>query len=142
MRVGDIDQVGRLLLLEQTKNNTSRLIPLTDTAFREILPHLQNRHPDEYIFHRGQDLPAVFLLRPAQMFRDSFDAAKKRAGLDRITRHGMRHNAATHMLKNNVPLRIIAEVLGHKTLQMAMKYPHPDEVELCKVVSTLDHSIK
>ncbi len=123
LRVKDIDQGRHFIWLDETKNNTSRLVPLTDTAFREIIPHIAGRDPEEYVFHRGKELPDIYQRRPAQMFKESFDGAKRRAGLDRITRHGMRHTAATHMLKSKIPLRVIAEVLGHKTLQMAMRYP-------------------
>jgi integrase len=46
------------------------------------------------------------------------------------------------MLKSKIPLRVIAEVLGHKTLQMAMRYTHPDEDELRRAVETLDGLIE
>ena len=49
----------------------------------------------------------------------------------------MRHTAASHMLKSGISLRVIAEVLGHRTLQMAMRYTHPDEAVLREAVETL-----
>ena len=137
LKVRDVDQERKSISLEETKNNESRLIPLTETACREIMPLVANRRPDEYVFYSGEITPYL-ISKPASMFKEAFDSAKRRAGLDRITRHGMRHTAATHMLKNNIPLRVIAEVLGHKTLQMVMRYTHPDEEELRKAVNTLD----
>jgi integrase len=142
LRVKDIDMVRRSIHLEETKNGTSRDIPLTKTAFLQISPLVTGRDLQEFVFYSGKVLPKVLSDRPAQMFRESFDKAAARAGVDRITRHGMRHTAATHMLKNKIPLRTIAEVLGHKTLQMAMKYTHPDEDELRAAVDTLDGLIE
>ena len=89
--VKDVDIKRKSIWLTQTKNDDSRLIPLTDSAFREIAPFLIGRKSNEYIFHKGTELPINYQKRPASMFREAFDAAKKRAGVERITRHGLRH---------------------------------------------------
>lgn len=138
LKVGSVDKDKHSIWIDQTKNDESRRIPLTASAWKEIAPLIADRHPDEYVFHKGKVLPEMWTLKPASMFRDAFDQAKLAAGLDRITRHGMRHTAATHMMQNGVHIRTIAAVLGHKTLQMVMKYTHPDEAELRKAVDTLD----
>lgn len=136
LKVGSIQ--GKSIYLAQTKNDTSRRIPLTDSAWREIELLIAGRHEDEYIFAKGKDLPAIVRLRPASMFRTAFDQAKRAAGLDHITRHSLRHTAATHMLAAGVDIRTIAAVLGHKTLQMVLRYTHPDEAALKRAVDTLD----
>ena len=135
--VRDIDIKKKSVLLVESKNGESRLIPLTAAAFREIAPFIIGRKSNEYIFHKGTELPINYQKRPASMFREAFDAAKKKAGVERITRHGLRHTAASHMLKSGISLRVIAEVLGHRTLQMAMRYTHPDEAVLREAVETL-----
>ncbi|CAN5566183.1 hypothetical protein BH23CHL8_BH23CHL8_29440 [soil metagenome] len=45
-------------------------------------------------------------------FPDMLKAAK----LPRIPFHGLRHSAATAMLAAGVPLRTVADVLGHSTI--------------------------
>jgi len=141
LRVRDVNQESRTIILEETKNGERRTVPMTDTAYREIMPLVTGRSRDEYIFHKGTILPPIYQKRPAQIFREPFDSAKRRAGLDRITRHGMRHTAATHMLAHGVSIRVIAAVLGHKTLQMVFRYTHPDDSELRKAVGVLDHLV-
>jgi integrase len=138
LKVGDVDRDRRSIWLDKTKNNTSRCVPLTETAWAEILPLIDGRHDDEYIFHKGKDLPEMWKLKPASMFREPFDQARKAAGLEHITRHSLRHTAATHMLAAGVDIRTLAAVLGHKTLQMVLRYTHPDEAALRKAVDTLD----
>lgn len=140
LRVSDIDQERKSIWLDETKNDMSRLVPLTASAWSEIAPLLVNRHPDDYVFHRGRELSEAMQLKPASMFRGPFATAAKAAGLT-ITPHGLRHTAATHMMEAGVHIRTIAAVLGHKTLQMAMKYTHPDEAVLRKAVDTLDKLI-
>jgi site-specific recombinase XerD len=38
--------------------------------------------------------------------------------------HDLRHTAASYMIMNGVDLRTVADILGHKTIAMTMKYTH------------------
>ena len=38
--------------------------------------------------------------------------------------HDLRHSAAIYMVRNEMDLRLVAEILGHKTLHMTMRYSH------------------
>jgi integrase len=41
-----------------------------------------------------------------------------------FTPHDIRHTAASHLLMQGVDIRIIADILGHSTLAMIMRYTH------------------
>ena len=43
-----------------------------------------------------------------------FNRLIKAAGVRKITFHGLRHTAATLMLEQGIPLKVVAERLGHK----------------------------
>lgn len=45
------------------------------------------------------------------------DISKKKAGA-----HSLRHSLATNMLKNNTPLPVIKEILGHTNINTTEKY--------------------
>jgi integrase len=55
----------------------------------------------------------------------AFEAARKHAGVSRITPHGMRHTMATLLLAAGVHPKIVQERLGHKTVKMTLdRYSH------------------
>lgn len=144
LRVNMIDVKKRSIKLVLTKNGEERLIQLTDNAFRELARCVIGKKPRDYVFYdapSGEDsatLPPNYQKKPAALFRGPFDNAKKAIGLDWITRHTMRHTAATEMIRNGTDVRIVAEVFGWKVLQMAMTYTHPDEEMTRKAMAPLN----
>jgi integrase len=54
-----------------------------------------------------------------------FPNAVVKAGLPRITFHGLRHSHATQMLKNGTPMKVASERLGHSGIAITMDlYSH------------------
>lgn len=56
--------------------------------------------------------------------KKSFHSAIKRAGLKRITPHGMRHTFATSLLHRGVDPSEVAEILGHSVATLRDTYAH------------------
>jgi integrase len=101
---------------------------------------------------RGKDEPIFFSPRPnRQGVRDRLDRGSaqhalprilERAGLRRMTPHGLRHGVATLMLADGVPMQLIAEQLGHRNPGMTAKvYAHVDPRLLREAMSILDEAI-
>lgn len=54
-----------------------------------------------------------------------FDELVKKAGVRRITLHGLRHTSATLALQAGVPLKVVSERLGHSRVEITMNvYAH------------------
>lgn len=98
---------------------------------------------------RGPDEPVFFSPRAnRQGVRDRLDRGSaqhalprilERAGLGRLTPHGLRHGTATLMLANGVPIQVIAEQLGHSNPGMTARvYAHVDPRMVKRSLSVLD----
>jgi len=56
--------------------------------------------------------------------RDWFEPAIKLAKIEDFTWHCNRHTFASRLVMKGVDIRTVAELRGHRTIQMAMRYAH------------------
>jgi len=122
-----IDENKRVIYLPDTKNKDPRWVPLTKQLVEELCKLKKNKteEGDTLVFLReGQLQSDRVKARPGIKFREAFDAAKKRAGLPDIHMHDLRHTAASHLIMAGVDIRTLADILGHRTLQMVQRYTH------------------
>jgi integrase len=82
------------------------------------------------IRRRGSDLGPVLHIdgKPIGDIKKGFAAACKRAGLEGVTPHTLRHTAATWLMQNGVSFSVAAEYLsmGEGTLRRVYWHHHPD----------------
>ena len=127
LRWTQIDLDKRVIFLPTTKNNDPRWVPLTKELTLELhkLKEISNGKKEELVFLNDDQLNNErSKARPGLKFRESFNAAKKRAGLLDIHMHDLRHTAASHLIMSGVDIRTLADILGHRTLQMVQRYTH------------------
>ncbi|NOG70437.1 site-specific integrase [Roseicella sp. DB1501] len=71
------------------------------------------------------DYVVEFAGAPVKSIKTGFRAACRRAGLENVTPHTLRHTAATWMAQARVPMWEIAGILGHSDVTMIQKvYGH------------------
>jgi integrase/recombinase XerD len=51
-------------------------------------------------------------------------AAAKRAGIEKVSPHWMRHAHATHALERGAPITLVKATLGHESMETTAKYTH------------------
>ncbi len=114
----NVDLEARTAHLEDTKNGESRTVPLSSRAVAvlEALP----RPPG------GRVCPLT-----AQAVKLAWKRACKRAGIEDLHFHDLRHEA-TSRLAEKLNLLELAAVTGHKDLRMLKRYYHPRATDLAK----------
>jgi len=115
----DVDLQRGLITFQETKNGTTRHIPLNKAA-REVIEgqkELKEAHP--WVLYFGGNVKANFWPIRKLLWKACEDAE-----IERITPHTLRHTFASQCAMAGVDLRTLAELLGHKTLDMVMRYSH------------------
>ena len=110
----------------QRKTGVLIEIPITDQIKFLLIDYLKNHRPNinsEYIFINSvnnlpfKDAKILTSIIKKAFLKANIDINRKKAGA-----HSLRHSLATNMLKNNTPLPIIKEVLGHTNINTTERY--------------------
>lgn len=134
LRWPDVDTQRGTLTFHQTKNGERRSAPLEGLAHRLFIEHARVRRIDnDLVFPGLNDRP----LEIGKMFRE----AAARAGVVDFRFHDLRHTAASALAMDGATLAEIAEVLGHKTLQMVKRYAHLTEGHTRSVVGRMNKAM-
>ncbi|MAS88209.1 MAG: integrase [Micavibrio sp.] len=131
----DIDLERGTIILHETKNGERRVIPLAGYAHQIMKAHYKKRDKKcEYVF------PSQSKCQPIDI-RTAWENALINAKITDFRFHDLRHSAASYLAMNGATLAEIAEVLGHKTLQMVKRYAHLSEAHTHKVVASMNDKI-
>ncbi len=130
-----IDITRRSIRLNRTKNGDQRTLPLAEA----VLPLLTTRP-------RPIGGGLVFASRQGRVgrptnLRNAWLAAVKAAGIEDFRVHDLRHTAASWLVQQGVSLLAVAELLGHRTLQMTKRYSHLAPEHLHEVAAKLDRKL-
>jgi integrase len=115
-----VDFERRQVHLSKTKNGDPRTIPLNAVAIGALEEIAGHRKP------KGTDpvFPSERSDGPLQGSRGWFPTALEEARIESYSWHCNRHTFASRLVMAGVDLRTVAELLGHRTLQMVMRYSH------------------
>ncbi len=127
-------------ILHETKNGERRAVAITGHAL-DLLKELGKvrRIDSKLIFPSKENTPQK-PQKPIDL-RAPWLAALKKAEIQDFKFHDLRHSAASYLAMNGASLAEIAEVLGHKTLQMVKRYAHLSEGHTARVVESMNSKI-
>ena len=119
------------------KGSKERLVPISNTALREIENYLPWRNSlkikpgeEDYVFlnRRGSHLTRVMVL--IMLKTQAEEAGIKKT----ISPHTLRHSFATALLEGGADLRVIQALLGHESIGTTEIYTHLSMQTLCDEV--------
>ena len=122
----DVNFEAGTVTVRQSMNKDYRVIPMTDRV-RSLLAHLQPAlaQPD----------------RPVLAFGDikrSLHSAGMKSKVGYVHLHQLRHTFATRLRDRGVPLDRIMELMGHRSMEMALRYAKARPQQLVDAIASLN----
>lgn len=141
LRWEHIDFGSRVLTIPLSKSGETRHVPLNDRAL-SILKELKARQVllSPFVFPSPVDH-----MKPRDgntFYKKSFIPAAKRAGLDGIVWHTLRHTFCSRLVQAGIPLTAVQNLAGHKDYSTTLIYAHLSPGLLHEAVGILDRGPK
>ncbi|MGC9342132.1 MAG: site-specific tyrosine recombinase/integron integrase [Bacteroidales bacterium] len=117
----DIDSNRSVLIIRQAKGRKDRIVNMPNSLIEDLREYYRLYKPKKYLFEGSQ---------PGNKYSTSsieavLKKAVKKARIDKpVTLHWLRHSFATHHMESGTDLRIIQELLGHKSSRTTEIYTH------------------
>ena len=135
LKVSDIDSKRMLLLIEQGKGRKDRHAMLSPQLLELLRDWYRIARPRLWLFPGRDPLQP---LTTRQLNRAVHTAAAMAEITKRVTPHTLRHSFATHLLEQNIDIRVIQVLLGHAKLDTTALYTRVATNTIRAVMSPLD----
>ena len=135
----DINLKDGYLTIQDSKNDERRTLPLRGHALELIRELSKVRRIDTPLCFPGRARPSQ-KTRPIAI-RTAWESAMKTAGIEDFRFHDLRHSCASYLAMQGCSPSEIAEVLGHKTLEMVKRYAHLSPQHTASVVEKMNEGL-
>ena len=134
LKLSDINSKRMLISIRQSKGAKDRVVGLSEKILTLLREYYQFYKPVHYLFegqkggrYSGTSINLIF------------QRAKKNAGIKTSGGvHILRHSFATHLHESGYDIRIIQELLGHRSIKTTEIYTHISTRSIKKVISPFD----
>jgi site-specific recombinase XerD len=135
LKVCDVDSKRMMIRVEQGKGRKDRHAMLSPQLLELLRDWWRIAHPQVWMFP-GRD--RINPMTTRQLNRVCHMAAEL-AGLPPwVAPHTLRHSFATHLLEQNIDIRVIQVLLGHSKLDTTARYTQVATNIIREVMSPLD----
>ncbi len=136
LKIKDIDSTRMVISIVQGKGAKDRLIPLSQRFLLLLRKYYKEYQPSGYLFEglHGNQYSTTSVNQIVKK------AAKKAGITKNVSAHALRHCYATHLLENGTDIRVIQELLGHRSIKTTMIYTHVAKKNLLNVTSPFDYT--
>jgi integrase len=124
LKWGNVDLENGLIIITPVNNKSKKTkrVPVNSilsAMLREL--KFRNQKKSEYVFLSDDD-------KPVKSIKTSFNNACRRAGIQGLRFHDLRHTAGTRMSESGAGIVEISKILGHSSVELTMKrYLHPED---------------
>ena len=126
----DVDYNTGLIHLLKTKSGNKREVPMNENV-KNVLARVKRPQDAVYVFSSYHN-------KPFDNVKRSFKTALEKAGIENFRFHDLRHTFASQLVMAGVDLLTVKELLGHKTIEMTLRYSHLSGEHKSKAVQVLD----
>jgi|HubBroStandDraft_6_1064221.scaffolds.fasta_scaffold87571_2 integrase/recombinase XerD len=126
LQVANVDS-ARMVLRILGKGNKEREVPFAPPTLKMLRLAYRLHGSGSYIFAARLQPRSSRLEGPVDTdnLRQAFHAAREQSGITKAACvHSLRHSCATHLLEAGVSLRVIQEMLGHRSPSTTAIYTH------------------
>ena len=135
LKVSDIDSQRMMLRVEQGKGHKDRYVMLSPRLLELLREWWRAARPQAWLFP-GCD--PVNPMTSRQLNRACHAAAQMAEIAKRVSPHTLRHSFATHLLEQNIDIRVIQVLLGHAKLDTTALYTRVAVNTIREVMSPLE----
>src|SRR5262249_4068357 len=136
LKVCDIDSNRMLIRVEQGNGRKDRYVMLSPPLLDLLRAWWRAARPQGWLFpSRDPAQPMT-----ARQLNRACHAAAQMADINkRVSLHTLRHSFATHLLEQNIDVRVIQVLLGHAKLDTTALYTRVATKTISEVMSPLEH---
>lgn len=135
LQPGDIDSKRGLIIIRQGKGNKDRIVPLPEAILQMLRIYFRACRPVKWLFE-GHAKESQY--SPVSLAKVLKNSAIKAGVKKPVSLHWLRHSYATHLLEQGTDLRIIQELLGHKSSKTTEIYTHVSTKNIQQIKSPFD----
>jgi site-specific recombinase XerD len=142
LKVDDIDSTRMLIRVEQGKGRKDRNAMLSPQLLELLRLWWREGKRRSVMLPHGWLFPGRNCLEPLstrQLNRAVHEAAEAAGIKKRVSPHTLRHSFATHLLEQDVDIRVIQVLLGHSKLDTTALYARVATKTIRAVTSPLEH---
>ena len=137
LTLDQVDMQRRIVRLTDTKNGSSRTVPLSNRAASVLRKAVANpvRPADTELIFFGE--PGRDGVRRPYCINKVWSAALKRAGIPNLRFHDLRHESVSRLVELGLTDQEVAAISGHKSMQMLKRYTHLRAEDLVERLDTV-----
>ncbi len=143
MLIGQVDDemeaAGYIMTDQDTTKSASsdRVIPMNYAMYRLLYRMKTNRQNITYVCVGHDKQPTTI-----HILRGALSRSLKKAGIDDVSPHKLRHSFATRCIENGMNPKALQKILGHATLAQTMDlYVNPTDDYLAEELYRMDYAM-